>query len=96
MNGQLMSPNPGAAFSASVQLVTFCESSRAAICHTLHIRTANIASIRALAADGVNSGEPLEALQQIELIAAELVQQVSSLTMAIAQLQAAEPLQKTA
>lgn len=91
MNGQLLSLPPDAPLSIGVKLVTFCDTSRTAICHTLHIKAANIASIRALATDAVNSGETMEAMQQIELIASEVFQQLNSLALAVSQLQTTEP-----
>lgn len=96
MNGQLLSLTTAVDHSASVQLVTFSESSRTAICHTLHIKAANVASIRALATDAFNTGDALEAVQQIELIAAEVFQQLNHLAELVAQVQAVDPCQHTA
>lgn len=90
MNGQLLSLTTSPDCSTSVQLVTFSESSRTAICHTLHIRAAHVASIRALASDAFNNGDPAEAVQQIELIAGEVFQQLNQLAALVAQVQAVE------
>lgn len=96
MSGQLFSLTTVTECTASVQLVTFSESSRTAICHTLHIKAANVASIRALAAGVFNNGDPLESVQQIELIADEVFQQLNQLSAIIAQVQVVDPYQHTA